>query len=74
MHPLTSTTPTNINFNSNVPFDGRWPPIGHLTVEFSARWVNALCGGTNAELLVPDPFSQSISGRSSVRLSQEMTR
>ena len=33
-----------------------------------------LCGVTNAELLVPGPFPQSISGRSSVRSSQEMTR
>ena len=32
------------------------------------------CGVTNAELLVPGPLSQSISGRSSVRSSQEMTR
>jgi hypothetical protein len=40
----------------------------------SNRRLTGWCGGTNAELLVPDPFSQSISGRSSVRLSQEMTR
>ena len=32
-------SPTNINFNFNVSFDGRWTPNGHLTVEFSVRWV-----------------------------------
>ena len=35
-------SPTNINFNFNVSFDGRWTPNGHLTVDFSVRWVNAL--------------------------------
>ena len=35
-------SPTNINFNFNVSFDGRWMPNGHLTVRFSVRWVNAL--------------------------------
>ena len=38
-------SPININFNFNVSFDGRWLPNGHLTVEFSVRWVNAFKGG-----------------------------
>ena len=39
-------SPININFNFNVSFDGRWTPNGHLTVEFSVRWVNALASAS----------------------------
>ena len=56
-------SPTNINFNFNVSFDGRWLPNGHLTVEFSVRWVNALASAvasiTPSDATTTDAFKSA---------------
>ena len=46
--PDLNQSPTNINFNFNESFDGRWTPNGHLIVEFGVRWVNALASAVAA--------------------------
>ena len=59
-------SPTNINFNFNVSFDGRWTPNGHLTVEFSVRWVNALASAVAS--ITPSDATTTHSSRPSTSI------
>ena len=61
-----SLTNININFNFNVSFDGRWLPNGHLTVEFSVRWVNALASAVAS--ITPSDATTTHSSRPSTSI------
>ena len=67
--PNPQPPPTNINFNFNVSFDGRWLPNGHLTVEFSVRWVNALASAVAS--ITPSDATTTHSSRPSTSIQDQ---